>query len=332
MDPNNSAKGKSRFDLTDVMSILDGGELAKIDDTIDEEPQESPETEYKAPEVKISIVTLPAVMEKEELEIIAKKEQLEIIQKAMAPAIKSPEKIIVTETNNAQAKADNALSAKLLADMEHKNAEILKLKSDFMALQYKLNDKEYQLKEKDMNVQNMSTKLSDTQNKFETHKKHSNDLHRKHDEVQRQLENLQREHDDVQRQNADLQRQLEGQQRQYSDLQKQLESQQRQHDDLQKQYDVIKAELDEINEDKAKVMARAQAHKLKKTDGFNATEEEQTAPEEDDVASIFKRLTQDKPEEQQANTQDPEKPQENVPGFDRPQPPRKLKTAKLYDL
>ena len=325
MDSNNGAKGKSRFDLTDVMSILDGGESAKVDDTI-EEPQEAPETESKVPEVKISIVTLPAVIEREELEVIPE---------AMAPAVKAPEKIVVAETKNAQAKADNSLSSKLLADMEQKNAEILKLKSDFMALQYKLNDKDYQLKEKDMNVQSMSAKLSDTLNKFETHKKHNNDLHRKHDDVQRQLESLQREHDDVQRQSADLQRQLEGQQRQNADLQKQLESQQRQQDELQKQYDIVKAELDEINEDKAKVMARAQAHKAKKGDGFTATEETQAMPEEDDVASIFKRLTQDKPEEQpeqQANAQDPEKPQENVPGFDRPQPPRKLKTAKLYDL
>ena len=133
----------------------------------------------------------------------------------------------------------------------------------------------------------------------------------------------------------DLQRQLEGQQRQNADLQKQLESQQRQHDDLQKQYEVVKAELDEINEDKAKVMARAQAHKMKKSDGYNEADETQAEPAEEDVASIFKRLTQDKPEEQgesQANPQDPEKPQENVPSFDRPQPPRKLKTAKLYDL
>ncbi|HEY3421757.1 MAG TPA: hypothetical protein VGK13_01265, partial [Methanocellaceae archaeon] len=109
--------------------------------------------------------------------------------------------------------------------------------------------------------------------------------------------------------------------------QKQLESQQRQQDELQKQYDVVKAELDEINEDRAKVMARAQAHKQKKSDGFSAPEETQAAPEEDDVASIFKRLTQDKPEEQPDGTQ-----QDNVPSMDRPQPPRKLKTAKLYDL
>ena len=313
MDSDNSAKGKSRFDLTDVMSILDGGEPAKIDDTIEEEPQGSPEAKTKAPEVKISIVTLPAVMEKE---------ALEVIPEAMVPAVKAPEKIIVAETKNAQAKADNALSAKLLADMEHKNAEILKLKSDFMALQYKLNDKEYQLKEKDMNIQSMSTKLSDTQNKFETHHRQSKGLQRDHDELQRQMENLQREHDDVQRQNVDLQRQLEGQQRQNADLQKQLESQQRQQDELQKQYNIIKAELDEINEDKAKVMSRAQAHKQKKNDGFTATEETQAAPEEDDVASIFKRLTQDKPEEQPDDAAANGQQQENVPAMDRPQPPR----------
>ena len=312
MDSDTDAKGKSHFDLSDVMSILDGEESSKVDEPVEEGKNSEPVP-------KISIVTLPAVIEKEELEVVPE---------ARAPAVKAPEKIVVAETKNTQAKADNALSAKLLADMEQKNAEILKLKSDLMALQYKLNDKDYQLKEKDMNVHGMSTKLSDTLKKFETHQKQHNDLRRHHDDLQRQLETLQRQHDD-------LKVQLEGQQKQNADLQKQLENQQRQHDDLQKQYEVVKAELDEINEDKAKVMARAQAHKMKKSDGYNEADDTQAEPAEEDVASIFKRLTQDKPEEQgesQANTQDPEKPQENVPGFDRPQPPRKLKTAKLYDL
>lgn len=280
MDPDTGAKGKSRFDLSDVMTILDGGESAKVDEAVEE-----PQPEAKTPEVKISIVALPD---------------------AKVPAVRAPEAVKAVESQNTMAKANNALSSKLLADMEQKNAEILKLKSDFMSLQYKLNEKDYQLKEKDMNIQGMSAKLSDTQKKFETQQRQNNDLQRQHD---------------------DLQRQLEGQQRQNADLQKQLESQQRLHDELQKQYDAVKAELDSINEDKARVVARAEAHKQKKGEGL-AVEEAPAAPAEDDVASIFKRLTQDKPEEPSA-----EAPQQGgVPGTDRPQPPRKLKTAKLYDL
>lgn len=188
-----------------------------------------------------------------------------------------------------------------------------------------------------MNIQSMSSKLSDTQNKFETQQRQNNNLQRKHEDLQRQLDSQQRQNDDLKSQSTDLQRQLDGLQRQNEDLQKQLESQQKLHEDLQKQYDIVKAELDEINEDKAKVMARAQAHKMRKSDGYDVAGETQAAPEEDDVASIFKRLTQDKPEEQPEGAQ-PEntaangQQQDNVPNMDRPQPPRKIKTAKLYDL
>lgn len=276
MGPGTGAKGKSRLDLSDVMSMLDIEE-AKVEDSVDEKPQQAAPVEAKAPDAKISIVALPQIGTQVPETIAADTKMPEVKTqelKAVAPEAK------VADAGTAQAKADNALASKLLAEMEQKNAEILKLKSDMMSMQYQFKEKEHrlehQIKEKDYKIM----------------------------EMQRQLE---REVEDREFRIKEKDRDIQG-------MSAKLE-------DLQKQYDAVKAELDVINEDKAKIVARAQSHK-QKSEAVQAAEEPAIVAEDDDVASIFKRLTQGKPpmdEDQQEGAANEQKP-------------KKLKTAKLYDL
>jgi chromosome segregation ATPase len=135
---------------------------------------------------------------------------------------------------------DNTFAAKLLSDIEQKNAEILKLNSENMSLKY-------ELKEKDLEIKRLSVDLEEANKIIE-------DLSRKMDEAN--------------------------------------------------------AKLGEMDADRAKLKVKTTAM---------APEEE--VPPEEDVASIFKRLT--KSERFEKNDADNVNP-------DKPQAPRK--TAKLYDL
>src|SRR5208337_673846 len=130
---------------------------------------------------------------------------------------------------------DNTFAAKLLSDIEQKNAEILKLNSENMSLKYELKEKELEIKKLSMD----------------------------------------------------------------------LEEAKKGSDEMAKKLDEANAKLGEMDADRAKL-------KIKST----APEEEM--PPEEDVASIFKRLT--KSERLDENDADNVNP-------DKPQPPRK--TAKL---
>src|SRR5271157_2128623 len=121
---------------------------------------------------------------------------------------------------------DNTFAAKLLSDIEQKNAEILKLNSENMSLKYELKEKELEIKKLSMDL------------------------------------------------------------------------------------DEAKAKLGEMDADRAKLKLKAAPENV-----------EEEAPPEEDVASIFKRLTKsERIEENDADNVNP----------DKPQAPRK--TAKLYDL
>jgi|GEM_PF-3914090 len=135
---------------------------------------------------------------------------------------------------------DNTFAAKLLSDIEQKNAEILKLNSENMSLKYELKEKELEIKKLSMDL--------------EEAKKGSQDMSKKLDEA--------------------------------------------------------KAKLGEMDADRAKLKLKAAPENV-----------EEEAPPEEDVASIFKRLTKsERIEENDADNVNP----------DKPQAPRK--TAKLYDL
>jgi TolA-binding protein len=151
---------------------------------------------------------------------------------------------------------DNPFVKKLLLDIEHKNAEILKLNSDNMSLKYALSEKEMEIKR-------------------------------------------------LQGQSASLGGQVESLKSQVRELNRQIE-------DMNKYVSDARAKLGEMDADRAKLTARI------------VKEEERAPPDdEDDIASIFKRIALKG-----------EEPSNGAPGDgeDKPRPPKKAGTAKLYDL
>ena len=146
----------------------------------------------------------------------------------------------------AEAPKDNAFTQKLLADIERKNAEILKLSSDNMSLKYALGEKDVEIKK--------------------------------------------------------LRAQVDGLGGQVESLKGQITGLNQQIEDMNKYVNDARAMLGEMEADRAKLTARV----------ANA---EEAPPKEEDVASIFKRISShDEPSD----------------GADRLQ--KKQKTAKLYDL
>ncbi len=151
---------------------------------------------------------------------------------------------------------DDAFVKKLLSDIEQKNAEILKLNSDNMAMKYSLSEKDVEIKR-------------------------------------------------LKAQSDSLRDQAESMKAQVVSLTQQME-------DLNKFVNDARLKLGEMDADKAKLLSRI------------TKKEEEAPPVEEDVASIFKRIALDKEEPAEVN------PSDN--GSDRPKPPKKAGTAKLYDL
>lgn len=147
---------------------------------------------------------------------------------------------------------DDTFIKKLLSDIEQKNAEILKLNSDNMALKYSMSDKEMEIKR-----------------------------------LQGQSDSLRERAESLKAQVVSLNQQIE---------------------DLNRFVNDARVKLGEMDSDRAKLTARI-------------VKEEEAPPEEEDVASIFKRIALDgKPEETSGD------------GADKPKPQKKIGTAKLYDL
>ncbi|HTX44091.1 MAG TPA: hypothetical protein VMC61_05125 [Methanocella sp.] len=160
---------------------------------------------------------------------------------------KTPEPKI---TKKAEAPRDNAFTQKLLADIERKNAEILKLSSDNMSLKYALGEKDVEIKR----------------------------LRAQVDSLGGQVESLKA---------------------QVIGLNQQAEN-------MNKYVNDARLKLGEMDEDRAKLTARIK--------------EEEAPPVEEDLASIFKRISsQDEPSSGQGSD-----------GAEKLQ--KKQKTAKLYDL
>lgn len=152
-----------------------------------------------------------------------------------------------------EAPRDNAFTQKLLADIERKNAENLKLSSDNMSLKYALGEKEVEIKK--------------------------------------------------------LRAQVDGFGGQVESLKAQIISLNQQIEDMNRYVNDARAKLGEMDADQAKLTAR-----------IVKDEAEEEPPEEENVASIFKRIaSHDEPSDGTA-----------ADGADRLQ--KKQKTAKLYDL
>jgi chromosome segregation ATPase len=149
---------------------------------------------------------------------------------------------------------DDTFSRKLMADIEQKNAEILKLNSENISLKYSLSEKEMEIKK----------------------------LRAQSDSLRDQAESLKA-------QVVGLNQQLEDMNRFITDA---------------------RAKLGEMESDRAKLTARI-------------VKEEEAPPEEDDIASIFKRIALKGEEPPQDSPDD---------GSDKPKPQKKAGTAKLYDL
>ncbi len=155
-----------------------------------------------------------------------------------------------TATKKAAPSGDNAFARRLLADIERKNAENLKLSSENMSLKYALGEKDLEIKK--------------------------------------------------------LRARADGLDGQVKALEEQAIRLNRQIEDMKKYVNDAKAKLGEMEADRAKLGARFK--------------EEEAPPAEDDVASIFKRISShDKPPGERAGDG-----AENVQ--------KRLKTAKLYDL
>jgi chromosome segregation ATPase len=152
---------------------------------------------------------------------------------------------------------DNAFVTKLLSDIEHKNAEILKLSSENMSLKYSLSEKDMEIKK-----------------------------------LRSQAESLNGQAESLKAQVIGLSRQIE---------------------DLNKYVSDARIKLGEMDADRAKLTSRIVSH----------NEVEKAPPEEDDIASIFKRIALKGEEPAGDNAGD---------GADKPEPLKKIKTAKLYDL
>lgn len=153
---------------------------------------------------------------------------------------------------------DDAFVQKLLADIEQKNAEILKLNSENMSLKYSLS-------EKDMEVGRLRSQA---------------------DSIAGQVEGLKSTIVSLNQQNEDLNRYIND----------------------------ARARLGEMDADRVKLTAR-----------MISKESEQAPPEEEDVASIFKRIA--------LKAREPEPPADApVEATEKPQQRKKLSTAKLYDL
>ncbi len=149
----------------------------------------------------------------------------------------------------AEAPGDNAFAQKLMADIERKNAEILKLSSDNMSLKYALGEKEVEVKK--------------------------------------------------------LKAQVDGLGGQVESLKGQVIRLNQQVEDMNKYVNDARIKLGEMEADRAKLTAHAAKKEA----------EEEAPPGDDDLASIFKRIsTGDEPSDGAGAVE------------------KKLKTAKLYDL
>ncbi len=157
----------------------------------------------------------------------------------------------------AESPRDNPFTQKLLADIERKNAENLKLAAENMSLKYALSEKEVEIKK----------------------------LRAKADSLSGQVEGLKA---------------------QVISLNQRIE-------DMGKYVSDARTKLGEMEADRAKLTARI------------VKEEEEAAPPEEDVASIFKRISSN---EEPSNGQATDG--QAADGADKLQ--KKQKTAKLYDL
>ena len=152
---------------------------------------------------------------------------------------------------------DDAFIKKLLSDIEQKNAEILKLNADNMALKYSMSEKETEVKR-----------------------------------LQAQSDSLREQAESLRSQVVALNRQIE---------------------DMSKFVNDARSKLGEMDADKAKLMSRI-------------TKEEEAPPEEEDVATIFKRIALDKDEA----PKDEALPDGSA--ADKQKLKKNLSSAKLYDL
>jgi predicted RNase H-like nuclease (RuvC/YqgF family) len=156
-------------------------------------------------------------------------------------------------TKKAEAPRDNAFTQKLLADIERKNAENLKLSSENMSLKYSLSEKDMEIKK--------------------------------------------------------LRAQAEGLRGQVEGLKSQVMGLNQKVEDMSKYVNDARVKLGEMEADRSKLTARI------------APRQETAPPEDEDVASIFKRIALEG-----------EEPTDGQSGEGAEKLQKKLKTAKLYDL